>query len=281
MANALIRAFQFLVYSNLYLGLVLGGFSFHGFGSCTEYRIEYSLLIASSSIAVYTFHALFGLRYIQEEIRSDRHKWLNKNRSVLWATTAFLGLLSLLQLTSIPNIIPLLLPALGLTAFYVLPIFGKRLRDLNYAKVFLVSAVVCYLCRFIPQYINGQTSWDLFFLFELLLCFAFLFLLTMPFDLRDQNIERRLKTKTHINKTDSKQAFKFVFVGLGVCILGLLLLSRSHPETFSWRLFEIAALVFAFLAIFVPERNQKELFYPLFFEGPLLLMGLFSIYLSI
>lgn len=103
----------------------------------------------------------------------------------------------------------------------------------------------------------------------------------MPFDFRDRKIERQLQTKIHLSQTNARRAFQSVFIGLGICILSLLLHSLIYPSTGVWRTAEIAALSLAFLATVIPERNRKELFYPLFFEGPLLLMGLFSIYLSV
>ena len=273
--------FQFLVYSNLYVGLALGLYTFHGFANHLELQAEYSLLIASSSSFLYSFHALFGLRYIPDEQRSHRHRWLSRNQSYLWAFTVLIGLVSAFQIWRIPNVILILLPAFGLTALYVLPILGKRLRDLNYTKVILVSLVVVYMCRYVPLYLNGQVIPSPFVLLELILCTAFIFLLTLPFDLRDREVEKSLKTRILIYASDAKQSFRLVFMGLGLCMIGILLLGFQSPSSLQWRLSEFAALSFTFFALAVPATNRNELFYPLFFEGPLLLMGLFSLFLAI
>lgn len=89
------------------------------------------------------------------------------------------------------------LPAVVLGAAYVLP-FGKRgcrLRDFGLLKIFLIALVFTWLTVWLPALEAGLSN---HFATRLMMAerFAFLFAITVPFDLRDREMDLRAGVRT-------------------------------------------------------------------------------------
>ncbi|MCB0634477.1 MAG: UbiA family prenyltransferase [Saprospiraceae bacterium] len=84
-----------------------------------------------------------------------------------------------------------MLPGMVLSAGYVLPIFGKgkRLRDFHYIKIFLIALAWSWITVVVPAVDLGlHRNIPLAFLFLERVCFVFA--ITLPFDIRDLEIDR-------------------------------------------------------------------------------------------
>lgn len=251
-------------YSNTYVALLLFAFTLHSFELDLQSGLDYSLFIGFGSWAVYSGHTLFGLRYIPKEHFSDRHRWVQRFKPLL-LFTVIVGLIgSGIILFSNTSWVLYLLPAILVTSLYLLPSGGRRLRDIPYLKLILVTVVVFYLCRWFPQQLTQSEHMAL----SDLLCIAFLFLLTLPFDLRDRNFETQLSGKNFVEQWGERGSQHVILFGLLTCILVAFWLNRFS---------EAMALSFALAAFLIPRRSRGELFYPIFFEGPLLLMAVLDL----
>ena len=83
-----------------------------------------------------------------------------------------------------------------LSAAYVLPILkGKRLRDVPYFKIFLISIGWAYVCVVLPVATVGR-GWGLPETLMFIEKAAFIFALTIPFDIRDKVWDAQTGVKT-------------------------------------------------------------------------------------
>ncbi len=152
---------------------------------------------------------------------------------------------------------------------YVYPLRrGKRLRDFHYTKTFLISLVVTYIAFVVPLMLAHKVLSN--FALPIALCFIFVFALTIPFDMRDAQIERSLKVKTIGGVLGWKKGGRLVMLLLAVFILGnwILIHDPIWPK--------IVSTIPAFVALLRPRKKSSELLYPLAFESPLLFVGLLS-----
>ena len=89
----------------------------------------------------------------------------------------------------------LMAPSL-LAIAYVLPLFGgKRLRDFDFVKIFFVALVWAWACSLIPLIELGYKI-DGEMLLRFASSFFFIFAITVPFDIRDLDIDDHSRVKT-------------------------------------------------------------------------------------
>lgn len=122
----------------------------------------------------------------------------------------------------------LVLPAL-LSLGYVLPFIGKqqlRLRDLHFVKIFLIAIVWAYVTVLLPILETGtHTSFSStggLFLERTL----FIFIITLPFDLRDWKLDEHHAVKTIPTVLGPQNT---IYLGLFLLIIWNVLVTFLHP----------------------------------------------------
>jgi 4-hydroxybenzoate polyprenyltransferase len=154
--------------------------------------------VFSATLFLYAAHRIVGISRLKEFFEEDRYqviasfKWHIFIYAVLSGLIAFYCFLFLerrLQWT-------LLLPGIFSLA-YVMPILGKRkrLRDVNHVKIYLIAIVWAFVTVLLPAFEKEQTN-----TLPLLLMFTeraiFIFLITLPFDIRDLKVDAFNQVKT-------------------------------------------------------------------------------------
>lgn len=120
----------------------------------------------------------------------------HKTHILLYALLGLAGAVACYLL--LPWRIQWVLPLPGLLALgYVIPLgkSGKRLRDLHFLKIFLIAAVWAWLTVWLPAAEAGK-GFDRTVLLMGLERAAFIFAITLPFDVRDLAIDRHTQVKT-------------------------------------------------------------------------------------
>ncbi len=150
------------------------------------------------TLSLYALHRVIGLSKVRAFAAQERYELIYAHRRHI---TAY-GLLALAggvwHFLQMPRFLRWwILPAVVLGAAYVLP-FGKkgyRLRDFGAVKVFLIAWVFTWLTVWLPALEAGLT--DRFATgFMMAERFAFLFAITVPFDLRDREVDLRTGVRT-------------------------------------------------------------------------------------
>jgi 4-hydroxybenzoate polyprenyltransferase len=169
-----------------------------------QYSVRLSVGIFGATLFIYNYHRLFRKHAIYTEESSKRHQWILAHSNLLTGL-ALAGVgISLLAFLPFMNesLVLKLLPLSIIALFYVLPVVKQngiwlRPRDLPYLKVFLVSAVWAGITVFLPfliedaEWTPGASNW-----LTLIHRFVFIFAITLPFDIRDIQQDRKALVKT-------------------------------------------------------------------------------------
>lgn len=200
MRKWLIKFIDLILYSNLWIALGALAMALQTqlflFG-----RVRYTPYLPflfCGSLFLYALHRIVGLQKAKPFQDKGRYQVIATFKSHIQfyaATSALVGSYFFFQLP-LKLQLSLFAPLL-LSLAYVVPIFGgkKRLRDIHFVKIFLIAFVWTWLTVMMPALSYGMEQQ----LATLLMCLerlCFIFAITLPFDIRDIEIDRFNQVKT-------------------------------------------------------------------------------------
>jgi 4-hydroxybenzoate polyprenyltransferase len=177
---------------------------------------------------IYALHRLVSWRKLNARLDIPRFQIIGAYQShiKLYATAAAIGAAGCFFYLEWITQLALLLPAL-LSLGYVLPFLGKRqlrLRDLHFVKIFLIAGVWGYVTVLLPwlettskKAIIEPLPWGLFLERSL-----FIFIITLPFDLRDWELDVHHAVKTIPTALGPRRTIQ---LGLSLLLLWMLLIT--------------------------------------------------------
>ncbi len=197
----LVRAFiDLILYSNLWIALAALSMA-----AQTQFllsgRVSPSPLlgfILFATLLLYAVHRIVGLEKVQPFLEKGRFFVISRFRghimiyagiAAIGAAVFFFQLPFRLQLAAVaPSLI-----ALG----YVLPLLGgrRRLRDLSYIKIFLIAIAWSWITVLLPALELGM-GWSIPMIVMLLERAFFIFAITLPFDIRDLEVDAYNQVRT-------------------------------------------------------------------------------------
>ena len=197
----LIRALiDFVLYSNLWIAMAA-----FAMAAQTQFllsgRVYFTPLlgfILFATLLLYAVHRIVGLEKAQPFLKKGRFFVISRFRTHIMAYAAlaaigaavfFFRLSFHLQLAAVaPSLI-----ALG----YVLPFLSgrKRLRDLSYVKIFLIAIAWSWITVLLPALELGM-GWSIPMIVMLLERAFFIFSITLPFDIRDLEVDTYNQVRT-------------------------------------------------------------------------------------
>jgi len=278
----LIPAFRFLVFSNIYVALCAMTFtaktSLLLYGNNGNIRVN--ALVFSATLFLYCFHRLYHRsKMLPEERAEERHQWADRNKMAFITITVVAFISSLLLMLYMPlKIWLLLIPVAVLGLGYSLPCIPSakgwiRLRDISWLKIVWIALAYAWLTTFIPVAYAGHLK-DIYspgVLFVFIRSFIVVFVLVIPFDIRDiqhdsKNGVKSLPVLIGVDKTTSVAYTVLILFALAV-IAQLRFFNLSIPLA-------IALLISAIeIAVVVPigKTAKRDLFYPLAIETSMIL----------
>lgn len=189
---------NFYLYSSLHIGLccvLIYLFTIERFAIDVEY--PYAIFLLSSTVFTYSIHRIIGMNKVRKFENQGRFAVISKFRNHI-ITYAILGGLACIYMYFgfSYSRMKLLFLAGVISILYTLPIFGKsmRLRDFSFIKIFLIAFVWAVVTESIPLYESGVEIKTIIFLF--LERVAFFIAITIPFDLRDLEVDLTNNVKT-------------------------------------------------------------------------------------
>lgn len=249
----------------------------------------YYLLLFFASVFLYSLQRVI-IFFLKENWESTtiRHAWLLRNKKLMMGQTLVTGLAAAfitLYYFPLTEFILLMLPPLGLSLAYALPLFPSkgrwiRLRDFPFVKIFLIAFVWVYLTvgvlmKFstIPVvFMMEQVPFDL-------LCRGaeFLFMivaLTIPFDIRDIPYEKG-KVKTIPGLIGWKNA-RLLSLVLLLFAFGCMLTWNAMEDVFLSPGLFAAVLWYGIAALMLSKTNpsRTEYFYSFGIDGLFVLYAL-------
>jgi len=236
------------IYSSMHIGLcALSLTLFYQLALGKEFNTDYLICLFFATIALYNLHRLVGIAKVKAFNSKGRFKIIVLYKShisfyfilaFIFATYYFLQLALQMQI---------LLAAVSLiSGAYTLPIYkGHRLRDLPYIKIILIAFSWTLLCLNIPMY-NQSTVFE--HIAIAVPCLLFFIGITIPFDIRDLEVDKSLGVKTVATRFGRIFSIRFAFsllilsagIGLGLFFLQLFELST----TITWITINLLTIIY-------------------------------------
>lgn len=244
-------------------------------GFCAHYQFENSF-----KYGVLTFCLIFSVYFFQRMIdhvgfsEQERTVWGNKTwfgigvSAVLLLIGFALGL-SLLQYSTVQ--ITLIILFTLICGWYVVPLFGTKLREIAGLKLILIAATWTYTC-FVFPYLNHFKVVNPELIAISFLLLAYISAVVLPFDIRDRSID--LLKQSTLPQVIGIQLSKLVgFILLTVFAVGIYLLQIIEPTNV---LFAGSVLIQMVLLAFATD--QRPFYYFLLIDFSIGLLGLSFFY---
>ncbi|MCH2022893.1 MAG: hypothetical protein MK207_10490 [Saprospiraceae bacterium] len=212
------KLLNFLLYSNLYIALCAVAMSIQ-----TLYILDLNVylnlallgLIFFSTLCIYALHRVMSVQKLDKDLYVERFNVISKYKShiLIYIFISIIGGGFCFFYLKSSTKLGLLIPAI-LSLAYIIPFLGikrLRLRDLHFVKIFLIAFVWSYVTVYIPLIefeipIEGQA------IGMLIERFLFIFLITLPFDLRDWEIDKYNNVMTIPAKIGVKNTIILIYI---------------------------------------------------------------------
>jgi len=184
--------------------------------------------------------------------------------------------ISLLAFSMLPQQSRLYLAILSsLSIGYIVPIIGseKRLRDIGYLKIFLIAFVWAGIFL-MPISEFHQQNWSSIYLFVFLEKFIFIFALTLPFDIRDKELDQSTQVSTFANILSETQIKSLISISLISCSLLTVILFYSGVYTIGLMIAMLAFYAIQAGLSFRVTKGTSELYYLGVLDGLIIIQSL-------
>lgn len=274
----LLRLMRFFSYSNIWVSL---GAAFFTASTYMQFQTDINWLVCffvfSGCLAAYNFQRVFRGNSIYSGPKSSRHRWIIKNKTLLWALT-FFGLAGSLVLVFIDlswNVLSLISTLAVICFVYVLPIFRYqkkwyRLRDIPFIKPVIISFVWVAACVFFPIWVSGLAINSLQVGLTLTLKSIFIIAIALPFDIRDVKQDKFYGTLTLPTVFGTENTIKTIhFFVLSAGIISLLAWQQQIFTLAVMNAYLVSFFSVAWLAHRI-DKTKGELYYSFIIDGSLL-----------
>lgn len=216
-------------------------------------------------MAVYSAHRLVGMSKVKAFADQGRYKIIKKYRHhilVYFCLSIVLAGFFFFKI-DFRQMIMLFIPVL-LTAAYILPVFkSRRLRDLPFIKIFLISTIWTWLTLNMVGCENTSTL-CLILTIERILFFIGI---TIPFDIRDMDVDKSISVKTLIHSLGIKKS-KILAIGLiAVCFFLIAYLKNLALITQAYFYGLLLTYIFVAILIFYSKPGKADYYFGGLLDG--------------
>lgn len=229
-------------------------------------------LVFCATLFLYAIHRIVGLFKVEPFTKTGRYQVIStfKNHIIFYAVIAAIGGLYFFWEVSFSVKMALIIPGI-LSLAYVLPFLSgkRRLRDLNFIKIFLVAIVWAWVSVLLP-YLELGKPLDSSLIFMALERAFFVFAITLPFDIRDMEVDAHNDVKTIPARIGARKS-KYLAAGLMAVSMFFVLLNTYMHFYSLWTAFGL--LISAFITVFVinySDRTEEDYFFTGLVDGMML-----------
>jgi hypothetical protein len=236
---------KILVYSNVFIALSAGAFSigWTNTNNILNWK-DYGFFAFFATLSIYNLDKLWKIRWVKHP--TAWLIWIQDNSTKMWVLTslsALFGLHYLFQIMHFNSFIGISILLLGAicATFYSFPIKQIRLRTIPGTKAFLIALVWTFILGVFPL-INANT-FSTEVLYSFLFLFPFFLALTIPFDIRDADIDEiYLKTIPQVIGNNRAQLLGLLLITISIFFAFFIFKSRlliliPVYSLFSWLIF--------------------------------------------
>ncbi len=284
MFKKLIRSIvDFYLYSSIHISLGAGLSVLFVYAALTHIPTsDYIFFVISSTLFLYCCHRIVGIQKVKAFEKEGRFAVIKKYKSHLFiytllggagATYFFMGLEREIQLM-------LFLPGL-VSILYVLPLFskGKRLRDFNFIKIFLIAIIWGLIIGLIPYFeVVKKIDFSAFLIFSQ--STLFIFAITLPFDVRDLEVDNDLNVSTIPSKIGKAKTYLLAYGCLLTCGALAGLLTYFEVYTLDITIALILAYLITAILICLSKNKTDDYYYSGLLDGSISIVALAGILAS-
>lgn len=254
---------ELVVFSNIWIALAASSLTVNTY-LVTQQKTNWIVvaIVFCSTFSIYNLQRIIK-HFFQKRNYSLRHQWINKHINILTVLVFFSTVLAVLLFFSRFTIHSFIyfIPFTFVSVFYTFAILpnNKGLRDIPFIKIFLIGITWAVSTTLLPYLDIDKTSVSLFKIISLLLYnFFFVIAITIPFDIRDIDVDTP-HTKTIPQYFGVKKA---IFIASFLLLLCLFIAGLSL-----FNLGNVIAPLIALLVIQKAKTKREELFYSGVLDG--------------
>ena len=271
------EVFRFLVFSNYWITIAAVCYA-----ALTVFQLNLKVpflfywFVGSCTLCSYCLQ-----RYVQlgnrKKKKSSRQYWLEGNRLHLGLTilaSAILALITGLTVLS-PIQIVSCIPIVAISFIYSIRIIGKKnakggLRDIPGIKIFMVAISWVFLCGFLPIWINGLSNISAIGVLTLSAeKFLFVFAITIPFDIRDLQLDDlSQRTIPQVIGIEKSITLANVLLFLGAVLGWVCVAYSAAAYTGLLMSYVLTSIILSFV-----KKETKELYYSGLIDGTIALQA--------
>ncbi len=279
------KLIEFLINSNIYISLA-------GVSLTIATQIQlgmkptlhpYLFIIFFATLFEYNLHRLITILKNKDALNSPKHKWVQENLMGFYLLVAFsvIGFGIVCFMADIKILIALA-PFALLTIFYSVPVYLTkkqvvRFREIPYLKIFLIAIVWSGTTILLPVIKSGQSFAESHLWSMLIERFLFVFAITIPFDIRDKEVDTIANLKTIPQLLSEKQA-------LWISNIALTLFSVLSIIHYFGLLYIVIPLIISSISTvyFISSQRTKKLDYYHYgiLDGTMLFQGILVVVFS-
>ena len=224
------------------------------------------------TILHYGLHRMIGLNKMEEP--SGRFIQVKEMSSVTFFSMVISGLGALICFSQLSweTMTRLVFPVI-LALLYVLPVLGKgrRLRDLPYVKILVIALVWTWTTFYVPMMAESNFNYlDGGLMFER---FIFLLAITLPFDVRDLQVDRNHGQKTLATLWGVKNTKRVAQVLLFAGVLSLVSICLEHPPFQPFALAYLPGYLLTYILIIGVKEDRPDSYYSIGLDGTMIVLG--------
>ena len=262
--NFVLKLVNFYIYSSIHIGIATMALIYQtAFLFGLEVSIYYYLFSFAATIFIYCTHRIIGFQRMPSWMEEGRFTIIKQYAAHIKLYAAIGLVASGVLLFFLPTRVMffLILPSF-FSITYVLPVFKNkyRLRDFNYVKIFLIAIVWAYITAFIPMFF-GSEQMDIatktMIVIERML---FVFAITIPFDIRDHEIDKQTKVNTLVHSLGIDGAKKLSIIAIFLVLLINFTL-RNNGVLSDEHYFVLFGFYIALIFVIIYASKQKSDYY--------------------
>ena len=235
---------------------------------CHEIDILYLGLVFCATLFIYSIHRIIGISKLNSNLIDGRYKIILKYRSHLkiYGGIALIGIIFFL-ISSTFRYLFFLVPLGIVSVLYTLPILTnhRRLRDYNYVKIYLIAIVWAGIAT--GQIMTSGSSISYLILILLFIeKVIYIIAITLPFDIRDLDIDLSLETKTIPQSIGVQKTYRLIYalLTLGMALYVIACMIDNQMQAIPYILIAYAISI---IAVYLSKGNKSDYYYSGILDG--------------
>lgn len=240
---------------------------------------SYHFLIFFSTLFIYNIHRRITLLNGFKTIPSENYNEYKTSLKVIHRCLVIaLGGIVITLLKTRLNLVFVLIPFGIISLLYSIPFkMGQKtlitLRQIPYLKIFLIAFVWAAVTVFIPVVNYKKPLYSLHVLSVFLERMLFVLAITLPFDIRDMDDDKKAGIQTIPLRLG---VIKSIYMSVAVLILFFTLALAHYTFTRQWLILGAFTIIFTItlLALIHPKIQKLQLYHRGILDGTMLLQGI-------